>query len=166
MIHTVLESPIGDLLLLGADSDDGFAVCGLYTALHVRRPLEVGQRQDSPFEQAREELAEYFDGRRTEFQVRISLRGTPFQQSVWARLREIGYGQTASYGEIASQLGNPNAVRAVGSANGRNPISIVVGCHRVVGGNGALTGYAGGLAAKAWLLTHEAARVATCTVDT
>jgi len=102
------------------------------------------------------QLAEYFAGARRDFDVPLAPRGTGFQQRVWRELAKIPYGQTRSYGELARSLGRPTASRAVGAANGRNPISILVPCHRVVAGTGALTGYAGGLAAKRWLLEHEA----------
>lgn len=102
------------------------------------------------------QLAEYFDGARRDFDVPLAPRGTGFQRLVWRELAKIPYGETRSYGELARALGRPAASRAVGAANGRNPISILVPCHRVIAGSGALTGYAGGLAAKRWLLEHEA----------
>ncbi|WP_305879902.1 methylated-DNA--[protein]-cysteine S-methyltransferase [Simiduia sp. 21SJ11W-1] len=101
------------------------------------------------------QLAEYFAGRRQEFDLPLAARGTAFQQQVWAALTAVPLGATASYGDIAAGIGKPKAVRAVGAANGRNPIAIVVPCHRVIGANGTLTGYAGGLARKQWLLRHE-----------
>jgi methylated-DNA-[protein]-cysteine S-methyltransferase len=156
MIHMIVESPIGDLLLLG----DGDSLVGLYTAEHVRRPDPLGDRSERGLEQAREELAEYFTAGRREFGIPLAARGTEFQRQVWSALAAIGYGQTASYRDIANRIGNPKAVRAVGMANGRNPISIIVPCHRVVGATGDLTGYAGGLAAKRWLLDHESHIVA------
>jgi methylated-DNA-[protein]-cysteine S-methyltransferase len=139
------------LLLVG----DGTSLTGLYTAEHVRRPTVLGARDDLAFGQARRELAEYFDGSRTEFEVELTPAGTVFQQQVWNELRRIRFGQTATYREVAERIGRPAAVRAVGTANGRNPISIVVPCHRVLGSDGTLTGYAGGLEAKRWLLAHE-----------
>ena len=98
---------------------------------------------------------EYFKGERQEFSVRVQPEGTSFQQSVWQQLTKIPFGQTVSYLDIAKALGNPKAVRAVGAANGQNPISIIVPCHRVIGSNGKLTGYGGGLWRKEWLLNHE-----------
>ena len=103
------------------------------------------------------QLKEYFAGERTEFDLPLDLRGTEFQESVWRSLADIPYGTTVSYGEQAQRLGRPSSVRAVASANGSNPVSIVLPCHRVIGSNGKLTGYAGGLDAKQWLLTHEGA---------
>jgi methylated-DNA-[protein]-cysteine S-methyltransferase len=160
VIHTVLPSPIGELLLVS----DGVAVTGLYPASHVRRPTLQGEATSAAtgvLAQARDELAEYFDGRRSQFDVPLAPVGTEFQRLVWDRLREIPYGERASYRDIAEAIGAPRAVRAVGAANGRNPISIIVPCHRVIGSNGSLTGYAGGLATKQWLLAFE-----TCTAVT
>ena len=152
MIHSTMSSPIGDLLLVG----DGTSLTALYTPEHVRMPASTGDRDNAAFGQVREQLVEYFDGQRAEFELALAPLGTAFQQQVWQELRRIQYGDTASYGQIARRVGNPRAVRAVGHANGRNPISIIVPCHRVVGSDGTLTGYAGGLAAKQWLLSHEA----------
>jgi methylated-DNA-[protein]-cysteine S-methyltransferase len=101
------------------------------------------------------QLAEYFAGARRTFNLPLALRGTPFQERVWKMLTEIGFGETWSYGELAKRIGNPQASRAVGLANGANPISIIVPCHRVIGANGTLTGYGGGLERKRWLLSHE-----------
>ena len=112
---------------------------------HQRQLLGVAMRQ----------LGEYFAGTRTEFDLPLDPQGTPFQQEVWQVLRGIPFGTTISYGQQAAALGDPNKARAVGAANGRNPISIIVPCHRVVATSGALTGFAGGLSAKAWLLEHE-----------
>jgi methylated-DNA-[protein]-cysteine S-methyltransferase len=153
MMHTFIPSPIGEILLTG----DGVAITGLYTVGHIRMPSMIGERADSAYGSAREQLAGYFAGERTSFDLELAPVGTPFQQRVWQELGRIGYGETASYGEIAARIGRPSAVRAIGMANGRNPISIVVPCHRVIAGNGALTGYAGGLTAKRWLLDHERA---------
>jgi methylated-DNA-[protein]-cysteine S-methyltransferase len=156
MIHSIVESPIGDLLLVG----DGSSLTALYTAEHVRLPQATGDRSDRSFTDARTQLAEYFAGVRREFDLALAPRGTDFQQRVWAELRRIPFGETTTYGELAERIGNPRSVRAVGMANGRNPISIIVPCHRVIGRDGSLTGYAGGLAAKERLLAHEAAAAA------
>jgi methylated-DNA-[protein]-cysteine S-methyltransferase len=154
MIHTILASPIGDILITG----DGERVAGLYTAEHVRPPAQLGARNDQAFTAARSQLGEYFAGERSRFDLELDQTGTPFQRRVWDELCRIGYGEVASYGQIAARIGAPTAMRAVGMANGRNQISIVIPCHRVVGSDGKLTGYAGGLTAKRWLLDHEAAR--------
>lgn len=153
MIHSYVDSPLGPLLLTG----DGEALTGLYTDQHGRLPTDLGHRADEEFAQARSQLEEYFAGRRTDFDLPISAPGTAFQNSVWQALRRIRYGSTMSYREVAEEIGNPKAVRAVGSANSRNPISIIVPCHRVVGSDGSLIGYAGGFSAKRWLLDHELA---------
>ena len=153
MIHSYLSSPIGELLLTG----DGQHLTGLYSPEHVRLPIEPGERDDGMFAEVHRQLAEYFAGERSVFRLPLAPAGTPFQQRVWRQLQEIPLGQTCSYGQLALAIGQPAAVRAVGMANGRNPISIIVPCHRVVGSTGELTGYAGGLAAKRWLLAHERA---------
>jgi methylated-DNA-[protein]-cysteine S-methyltransferase len=114
-------------------------------------------RDDSAFDDVRTQLDEYFTGLRTDFDLPLHPAGTTFQVRVWAALRTIPYGETASYAEVAEAIGSPGAFRAVGAANGQNPIPIVVPCHRVIGAQGALVGYGGGLDAKRWLLSHEAA---------
>jgi methylated-DNA-[protein]-cysteine S-methyltransferase len=121
------------------------------------RPPEenFGARDDDLFAEAEEQLTAYFAGELKEFTVELRLNGTPFQRSVWEQLRLIPYGQTRSYGELADALGNPRASRAVGLANGKNPIGIIVPCHRVIGANGGLTGYGGGLPRKRRLLALE-----------
>ena len=117
------------------------------------------EKDQSPIlDQVKRELDEYWDGKRTVFSVPLNAVGTPFQQKVWQALLTIGYGETRSYGEIAAQIGNPKACRAVGMANNRNPISIIIPCHRVIGSDGRLVGYGGGLDKKVWLLDFEAAR--------
>jgi methylated-DNA-[protein]-cysteine S-methyltransferase len=118
-------------------------------------PPAGGQHDESPFEAVIGELEEYFTGGRKSFDVPLKARGTPFQLKVWAGLREIPYGETISYGELARWIGNPKAVRAVGGANRSNPIAVIVPCHRVIGANGTLTGYGGGLDRKAKLLALE-----------
>jgi methylated-DNA-[protein]-cysteine S-methyltransferase len=151
--HTVTDSPYGPLTLV---ADDG-ALCGLYMTDQRHRPAQetFGDRDDLPFGAAVDQLKAYFAGELTEFTVELRLSGTPFQRSVWRQLRRIPYGETRSYGQLADALGNPGASRAVGLANGRNPIGIIVPCHRVVGADGALTGYGGGLARKQRLLDLE-----------
>lgn len=120
------------------------------------RPAPSGIRRRSELlDHAASQLAEYFAGRRHEFSLGLALRGTGFQRLVWESLLRIPYGETRSYGELARSLGRPSAFRAVGAANGRNPLAIIVPCHRLIGSNGDLTGYGGGLPAKRWLLDHE-----------
>lgn len=154
-VHTVVDSPCGPLTLVARDG----ALAGLYMTGQRHRPAEetFGPRDDSlpAFTAAARQLDAYFAGDRTRFDLDLTLAGTPFQQRVWAALREIPYGETVSYGELAVSLGQPNASRAVGLANGRNPIGIIVPCHRVIGANGSMTGYGGGLDRKRWLLSFE-----------
>jgi methylated-DNA-[protein]-cysteine S-methyltransferase len=147
----VVESPVGDLILSG----DGEHLTGL---AFRNGALPPGSPTPEPFAEVREQLAAYFDGERKEFDVPLRLEGPPFSQAVWTKLREVGFGETVSYGWLAGCVGAPKAVRAVGAANGRNPVAIIVPCHRVVGSDGKLTGYGGGLERKAWLLDFEAAR--------
>ncbi|MCL2393431.1 MAG: methylated-DNA--[protein]-cysteine S-methyltransferase [Acidimicrobiaceae bacterium] len=134
---------------------------GVLTSLSVAdhpscSPLRDGWVQsDAAMRGAREQLEEYFAGSRTGFDLPIDPAGTPFQEQVWAALREIPYGHTLGYGELARRIGRPNAARAVGAANGRNPIFIVIPCHRVIGANGSLTGFGWGTDCKSWLLDHE-----------
>lgn len=139
----MLPTPIGPL---GATFDGG----GRLTSLHWDRGGAVG-------EELERQLAEYFGGERRSFDVALAPVGTPWQRAVWAALLEIPYGETITYTELAARAGRPGAARAAGAANGRNPIAVLIPCHRVVGTSGALTGYAGGVDAKAWLLAHERA---------
>jgi methylated-DNA-[protein]-cysteine S-methyltransferase len=151
--HTVIDSPYGPLTLV---ANDGI-LCGLYMTEQRHRPPEesFGARDESLFAEAEEQLEAYFSGDLKEFTLELHLSGTPFQRTVWDQLREIPYGETRSYGELAAALGNPSASRAVGLANGKNPVGIIVPCHRVVGANGSLTGYGGGLDRKRRLLDFE-----------
>ena len=153
--HTVVDSPCGPLTLVA----QGSALCGLYMVRQRHRPDQLTFGEPDPgagiFARAETELKEYFAGQRNEFEVPLTLVGTPFQQRVWTALQDIPYGATTSYGELADRLGQPTASRAVGLANGKNPISIIVPCHRVVGASGSLTGYGGGLERKQYLLDFE-----------
>lgn len=152
--HTVIDSPYGPLTLV---ADDG-ELCGLYMVGQRHRPPEesFGVRDDGTlFDEATRQLAAYFEGELKEFDLPLRLDGTPFQRGVWEQLGQIPYGETRSYGELAEALGNLGASRAVGLANGKNPIGIIVPCHRVVGANGSLTGYGGGLDRKQRLLDFE-----------
>jgi methylated-DNA-[protein]-cysteine S-methyltransferase len=147
-------SPIGTLTLIA--SDDGLREVWWPDDQRLTDPhLDPPQADHPILQQAVHELDEYFAGARTEFDVPLAPAGTDFQRSAWEVLRTIPYGQTITYAEQARRLGDPNKARAVGSANGRNPISIIVPCHRVVGASGALTGFAGGLDTKQWLLEFE-----------
>jgi methylated-DNA-[protein]-cysteine S-methyltransferase len=152
---TYFESPIGKLLLC----TDGTALIGLYMDGPSDPPSELDQwtydPSAGPLPEAVRQLHEYFKGERREFDLPIRMHGTTFQQRVWRELMAIPYGETRSYGEQAKRIGNPNASRAVGLANGRNPIAIIVPCHRVIGADGSLTGFGGGLERKRWLLAHE-----------
>ncbi len=149
-----LDTPIGRLQWL-ADEDGALVEVVLPVA---RTKVSQAVRHDPQrLARIRKQFTEYFEGRRFDFELPLHAQGTLFQQQVWTALRSIGYGQTASYGELARCIGRPRSVRAVGAANGANPLPIVVPCHRVIGADGSLTGYAGGLAAKRWLLAHERA---------
>lgn len=154
-VYCIAPSPIGELLLTG----DGTSLQGLYMESHAVWPEKQPDWiwDEAPFKPALAQLADYFERRRTAFDLPLAPQGTAFQQRVWAALLAIPHGVTISYGELASRLGDRNASRAVGLANGRNPISIIVPCHRVIGANGHLTGYGGGLDRKEWLLRHEGA---------
>ena len=150
MRFSIHQSPVGPLLLAG----DEHALTRLAFAGGAEIP-DAWQLDDQRFSAERRQLDEYFSGTRTSFDVPVRLEGAPFDRAVWNALREIPYGTTASYGEIAAQIGRPGRARAVGAANARNPIAIVVPCHRVIGANGTLTGYGGGLGTKRALLTLE-----------
>lgn len=155
-LFTYMPSPIGRLLLSG----DEERLSGLYTLPASEDPHRVRgrRRANVAFARVREQLEAYFDGERVEFDVPLSFDGAPaFFESVWWRLLAVPFGTTVTYGELARQVGRPTAARAVGMANGRNPISVIVPCHRVIGAGGGLTGYAGGLDRKRYLLRHEAA---------
>lgn len=153
--YTYVDSPIGRLLL----RSDGTALTGLYMDVASRPPQALGEwvedASSGPLPDTIRQLDEYFTGARRTFDLPLRLHGTDFQQRVWNVLKEIPYGVTWSYGELAKRIDQPTASRAVGLANGRNPISILVPCHRVIGADGSLTGYGGGLQRKQWLLAHE-----------
>ena len=154
MYYCYLETPIGELLLAG--DADGLTLIGFPKGSMRREPEPDWIFNEKPLGEARRQLREYFAGERREFDLPLKLSGTDFQVSVLRALQEIPYGQTVSYGEIAKRIGRPRAVRAVGAANGRNPLPIVVPCHRVIGSTGDLTGFGGGLDTKEALLRLEA----------
>ncbi|MCU1676447.1 MAG: cysteine methyltransferase [Frankiales bacterium] len=156
--HTVVDSPVGPLTLV----DDDALLAGVWmTDQNHRPPVELaGPRDDDVQPSLREQLEAYWVGELREFDVPMVAQGTPFQQTVWAALRRIPYGQTWSYGRLASEIGRPTASRAVGMANGRNPVGIVVPCHRVIGSTGSMIGYGGGLDRKRFLLALEAGAIA------
>ncbi|MGY3929239.1 methylated-DNA--[protein]-cysteine S-methyltransferase [Aeromonas simiae] len=153
MLYSFCATARGPLLV--AVDDDGLRHVEFCEGESPQPILPEWRRDDGGLRPYLEQFEAYFSGRLTRFDLPLAARGTPFQMAVWATLREIPYGQTVSYREIAEAIGNPKAVRAVGAANGRNPLSVIVPCHRVIGSGGALTGYAGGLPIKAWLLEHE-----------
>ncbi len=151
---TTMKTPVGELFIAGRD--------GKLTDVLFRRPRKgfpgpMWERSDKPFAEVRKQLVEYFRGERRKFDLKLSPEGTPFQLSAWRQLRGIPYGKTISYGEQARRMGNPKGARAVGAANGENPISIIVPCHRVIGADGRLTGFGGGLGKKKRLLDLEGA---------
>ncbi|MFJ7159050.1 methylated-DNA--[protein]-cysteine S-methyltransferase [Streptomyces sp. NPDC101118] len=155
-MHTVIDSPYGPLTLVAT----GDTLSGLYMTGQRHRPPEdaFGERagaEEEPFPEVVRQLAAYFAGELTSFDLPLRMEGTEFQRSVWDQLKEIPYGETWSYGELAARLGKPNASRAVGLANGKNPIGIIVPCHRVIGASGGMTGYGGGIDRKQRLLAFE-----------
>ena len=151
--HTTVDSPLGELTLVAEDS----RLTGLYFPHHWYRPgpAAFGERVQTGFGEAERQLAAYFAGDRQRFDLPIGLRGDAFQRRVWELIGAIGYGQTTTYGELAAKLGNGTSAKDVGAAVGRNPLCVIVPCHRVVGADGSLTGYAGGLARKRFLLRLE-----------
>jgi methylated-DNA-[protein]-cysteine S-methyltransferase len=153
MYTSIFASPLGNLLL----TSNGVALTGLYLDGHRGHPSAgAGSSSDlAVFADAHEQLERYFAGELRSFDLDLEPSGTPFQHRVWEALSDIPFGATVSYADIARQIGQPTASRAVGAANGRNPISIVIPCHRVIGTNGTMTGYGGGVSRKVWLLEHE-----------
>lgn len=152
---TRVDSPVGELVLTG----DGRSLTGCYFkgggVARAGDPADGLDRDDAAFAEAAAQLQAYFDGERTTFDLELAPSGTAFQQRVWRQLRTIPYGRTCSYAEVARGIGATNGFRAVGLANGRNPISIIVPCHRVIGADGSLTGYGGGIERKRFLLDLE-----------
>lgn len=153
ILTSTLESPIGPLTLIARDGV--LTDLSMHEQRHLRPPPSNAVIDDIWFKGVAKQLDAYFAGELTTFDLEMNLLGTTFQRGVWSELCEIPYGETISYGELARRIDNPKASRAVGLANGRNPIAIVVPCHRVIGADGSLTGYGGGLGRKTWLLGHE-----------
>ncbi len=151
--YCLADTPLGTIVLSGRHG----ALSGLHFTGHRHSPDPTArwERDEAPFDEVRRQLDEYFEGRRVTFDAPLALAGSPFEILVWAALQDIPFGETASYGEVARRIGRPGAARAVGAANGRNPVSIIVPCHRVIGADASLTGYGWGIERKAWLLDHE-----------
>jgi methylated-DNA-[protein]-cysteine S-methyltransferase len=152
-VFSIMDSPLGKIMLAG--NEQGLTQGVFQAGNSPQLPGPDWQRDDAAWATAVSQLTAYFTGERQNFDLPLAPKGTPFQQEVWAYLQTIPYGRTTTYGTIAEALGNPNSSRAVGAANGRNPIAIIVPCHRVIGSNGKLTGYAGGLKFKEALLSLE-----------
>ena len=154
--YRIVESPVGELVLTGT----GEFLTGLWFSGPDEKPVAVDVMVEDPtaFQTVVDQLGEYFDGQRQSFEVNLAPEGTEFQLRVWEALRDIPYGETCSYGDIAKAVGVPKGSRAVGLANGRNPISIIVPCHRVIGADGSLTGYGGGMDRKKFLLDLESSQ--------
>ncbi|WP_434568217.1 methylated-DNA--[protein]-cysteine S-methyltransferase [Vibrio chagasii] len=150
---TYYDSPLGTVTLQANEQ----GLLGVWFETHTTKPEDLGTQEDSfpIFQSVKDQLDRYFAGEAVQFDVPIAAKGTPFQQSVWHALTTIPYGETWSYAQLADAIGNPKAVRAVGLANGKNPVSVIVPCHRVIGKNGKLTGYAGGIERKQRLLAIE-----------
>jgi methylated-DNA-[protein]-cysteine S-methyltransferase len=161
--HAVIDSPVGPLVL--AADDAHLQVLEFETPAHpVKRGDHWREGRNAVIDAAHRQLDEYFAGRRRDFDLPLAPQGTEFQRGVWWALADIPYGRTISYAQLASSIGKPTATRAVGAANGRNPLSIVLPCHRVIGADGSLTGYGGGLPIKTFLLTLEGALPAAPTL--
>ena len=153
VFYTTLESPVGPLLLAG--DADALRLVGFESSKHAAPPQADWKQDNAPFAEVIRQLQAYFRGELREFDVPLALQGTEFQRRVWNALRGIPYGETISYLQLAERIGNPKAVRAVGLANGSNPIPIIVPCHRVIGSDGSLTGFGGGISTKKKLLELE-----------
>jgi methylated-DNA-[protein]-cysteine S-methyltransferase len=155
LTYKTIESPVGELKLVASDKGLVAILWENDSPRRVRLSELVANEKHPVLVETERQLNEYFAGKRKAFSVALDMRGTRFQQDVWAALLAIPFGETRSYGQLAKQLGNPRASRAVGAANGKNPVSIIVPCHRVIGSSGKLTGFAGGLDTKAHLLSLE-----------
>lgn len=155
--YTTMKSPIGPLLLAG--DDDGLRLVYFSTGRKPKSPERDWTENKAPFKEVIRQIDAYFDGKLKQFDLPLAMKGTRFQLLVWKNLQQIPYGETVSYGEIARRIGSPDAARAVGLANGSNPIPIIVPCHRVIGSNGDLTGFGGGLPVKKKLLALESGQL-------
>ena len=155
LAYKMIDSPVGKLKLIASDKGLAAILWEKDSPRRVRLGDLVADEQHPILMETQRQLGEYFAGKRKSFSVALDMRGTRFQKDVWEALLAIPFGETRSYGQLAKQLGNPQATRAVGAANGRNPVSIIVPCHRVIGSSGELTGFAGGLETKAHLLSLE-----------
>ncbi len=153
VVYTYIKSPNGTILL--ARNEAGLTRINFQEGKHKVQPGPSWRREDGPLLEAIDQLRAYFNGTRQSFDLPLAPEGTTFQQKVWRALQDIPCGETITYGELADRIGRPTASRAVGAANGQNPLPIVIPCHRVIGANGKLTGYAGGLKIKKALLDHE-----------
>jgi len=153
LYYTTFQSNLGEIII--AAHDGGLTHIAFQDGAQPVQPQPGWQLDEEPFKEAIQQLTEYFNGQRKTFNLNLAPKGTAFQTKVWSLLQEIPFGKVISYGQLAEQAGNPRASRAVGAANGRNPLPVVIPCHRVIGGNGKLTGYAGGLAIKEKLLQLE-----------
>lgn len=154
LTHTLIDTPVGTLVLTA----EATVLTGLHysTSPHRPAPMSLGEHDPRAFDAVTEQLTAYFDGTLTTFDVPYALAGTSFQRTAWRALASIPFGQITTYAQVADRIGRPTALRAVGAANGRNPISIILPCHRVIGSDGTLTGYGGGIEAKRTLLDFEA----------
>ncbi|MEJ5062553.1 methylated-DNA--[protein]-cysteine S-methyltransferase [Erwinia sp. MYb375] len=157
--YKMMHSPVGELKLVASEQGLAAILWENDDPKRVRFRPQLEDTQNATLQEAERQLREYFAGHRQQFSLPLDFIGTAFQKQVWAALVTIPFGETRSYGEIAQQIGNPTAVRAVGAANGKNPLSIIAPCHRVIGANGKLTGFAGGLVTKAFLLRLEGGRL-------
>jgi methylated-DNA-[protein]-cysteine S-methyltransferase len=155
LAYKTIESPVGKLKLVASDKGLVAILWEKDSPRRVRLNEPVENQEHPVLVETERQLGEYFAGKRKAFSIALDMRGTQFQKNVWEALLAIPFGETRSYGQLAKQLGNPQASRAVGAANGRNPVSIIVPCHRVIGSSGKLTGFAGGLGTKAHLLGLE-----------
>ncbi len=149
MQTAIINSPVGKIEIVGAD-------LGIVSVVFLdTEEVEISENIPSALAEVVFKLQQYFKGERRNFSVKLSMKGTDFQKRVWKELQKIAFGKTLSYQQIANQLGDPKVIRAAAAANSKNPISIIIPCHRVIGSDGSLTGYAGGLHRKKWLLEHE-----------